>query len=31
MSLELWIPALFSLGVAVMGLMLAFVIACDKV
>ena len=31
MSLELWIPALFSLGVAVMGLMLAFVVACDKV
>ncbi len=31
MDLATWLPALFLLGLAVMGLMFLFVIACDKV
>jgi hypothetical protein len=31
MNLEVWLPALFALGLVVMGLMFAFVVACDKV
>jgi hypothetical protein len=31
MNLAIWLPALFALGLAVMGLMFAFVIGCDKV
>ena len=30
-NLAVWLPALFTLGLAVMGLMFAFVAACDKV
>jgi hypothetical protein len=29
--LTIWLPAMFVLGLAVMGLMFAFVIACEKV
>jgi hypothetical protein len=31
MNLALWIPLLFGLGLVALGLMFAFVIACDKV
>jgi hypothetical protein len=31
MNLALWLPALFLLGLATMGLMFAFVIGCAKV
>jgi hypothetical protein len=31
MNLYVWLPALFALGLAVMGLMFAFVAGCDKV
>lgn len=31
MNLELWIPAMVILGLVTMGLMFAFVVACDKV
>ena len=31
MDLATWIPALFLLGLATMGLMFAFVRACEKV
>ncbi len=31
MNLTLWIPALFILGLVALGLMFAFVVACDKV
>ena len=31
MNLALWIPSLFILGLVALGLMLAFVVACDKV
>jgi hypothetical protein len=31
MNLIVWIPALFLLGLAVMGLMFAFVTACERV
>ncbi len=31
MSLMVWLPAMFVLGLAGMGLCLAFVIACEKV
>lgn len=31
MSLAIWLPALFVLGLAMLGLMFAFVKACDKV
>jgi hypothetical protein len=31
MELEIWIPALFVLGLAVMALLFAFVLGCDKV
>ncbi len=31
MDLYVWIPALLMLGLGVMGLLLAFVAACDKV
>jgi hypothetical protein len=31
MDLSTWIPAMFILGLATMGLMFAFVKACDKV
>jgi hypothetical protein len=30
-NLAIWLPALVGLGLAVMGLMFAFVFACDKV
>ena len=31
MDLTIWLPSLFILGVAAMGLMFAFVAACDRV
>ena len=31
MNLELWIPAMIVLGLVTMGLMLAFVIGCEKI
>ena len=31
MDLTVWLPAMFLLGLAVLGLMFAFVTACDKV
>jgi hypothetical protein len=31
MDLALWLPALFLLGLATMGLLFAFVVACEKV
>jgi hypothetical protein len=31
MNLYVWLPAMLLLGLAAMGLMFAFVIACDKV
>jgi hypothetical protein len=31
MSLEFWIPAMILLGLVTLGLMFAFVAACDKV
>jgi hypothetical protein len=31
MNLAIWIPAMMILGLATLGLMFAFVIACDKV
>jgi hypothetical protein len=31
MSLMIWIPAMIGLGLAALGLMFAFVVACDKV
>jgi hypothetical protein len=31
MESALWLPSLFMLGLAVMGLLFAFVFACDKV
>jgi hypothetical protein len=31
LDLTVWLPAMFVLGLAVMGLMFAFVIACEKV
>lgn len=31
MSLILWLPALFLLGLATLGLMLAFIKACERV
>ena len=31
MNLAVWLPAMLLLGLAAMGLMFAFVIACDKV
>jgi hypothetical protein len=31
MNLATWLPALFALGVALLGLMFAFVFACEKV
>jgi hypothetical protein len=31
MDLAIWLPALFVLGLAALGLMLAFVIACERV
>lgn len=31
MTLAVWLPALFVLGLAGMGLMLAFLVACEKV
>lgn len=31
MNLTLWIPAMFLLGLATLGLMFAFVTACDRV
>jgi hypothetical protein len=30
-TLAVWLPALFLLGLAIMGLLFAFVLACDKV
>lgn len=30
-DLTVWLPALFLLGIVTMGLMFAFVVACDKV
>jgi len=31
MNLVVWLPSLFALGLAVMGLMIAFIQACDRV
>jgi len=31
MDLTIWIPAMILLGLAALGLMFAFVLACDKV
>ena len=31
MNLEIWLPAMFLLGLAVMGLCYAFLIACEKI
>lgn len=31
MILVLWLPAMFLLGIVVLGLMFVFVLACDKV
>ncbi len=31
MNLAIWAPALFVLGLTTLGLMFAFVVACDKV
>jgi hypothetical protein len=31
MDLTVWLPALFFLGVATLGLLTAFVVACDKI
>jgi hypothetical protein len=31
MNLAIWLPALFVVGVATMGLLLAFVAACERV
>jgi hypothetical protein len=31
MDLAIWLPAMFILGLATMGLMFAFVVACEKV
>jgi hypothetical protein len=31
MDLTIWLPSLFILGAAAMGLMFAFVAACDRV
>jgi hypothetical protein len=31
MDLTTWLPALFLLGLAALGLMFAFVVACEKV
>jgi len=31
MNLSVWLPALFVLGLATLGLMFAFVAACEKV
>jgi hypothetical protein len=31
MNLEVWLPALFALGLLTFGLLFAFVVACDRV
>jgi hypothetical protein len=31
MNLAVWLPSLFGLGLAIMGLMIAFIGACDRV
>jgi hypothetical protein len=31
MSIALWLPVLFVLGVVTIGLMLAFIVACERV
>ena len=31
MNLSVWLPALFVLGLATLGLMFAFIAACEKV
>jgi hypothetical protein len=31
MNLAIWLPALFALGLAALGLLFAFVIACERV
>jgi hypothetical protein len=31
MNLAIWLPALFALGLLAMGLLFAFVIACERV
>jgi hypothetical protein len=31
MNLVTWLPALFAVGLASMGLMFAFLVACDRV
>lgn len=31
MDLTIWLPGLLGLGLAALGLMFAFVVACDKV
>jgi hypothetical protein len=30
-NLAIWLPGMFALGVLTMGLMFAFVVACDRV
>jgi hypothetical protein len=30
-NLQIWLPAFFLLGLVVMGLMFAFIAACDKI
>ncbi len=31
MNLVVWLPSLFALGLAIMGLMITFIKACDRV
>jgi hypothetical protein len=31
MNLEIWLPAMFLLGLIVMGLCCAFLVGCDKI
>jgi hypothetical protein len=31
MDLTIWLPAMFFLGLATLGLLTAFVVACDKI
>jgi hypothetical protein len=31
MNLEIWLPAMFVLGLAVMGLCYAFLLACEEI
>jgi hypothetical protein len=31
MDLTIWLPAMFALGIATVGLLAAFIAACDKI